>query len=505
MTSPQRELVVTLGDGNARELSRTFGPGQAREPLSVGSQGNWIVSADGVASVHLWLRFDGQRLYVASAGAGAPTYLQSLRIDSGWHEVGDRSELRFGNACLRVSSRPVDPLTAAPPPRTAPVRLDPRQLSPIERAAALPMPAFFGERPRNEPSPSPATPARSRELGSRRPLASSGKPALAGPTRPRRPGWKWMLIIPAAVLPLIVGILWVSGVARHVGAPAVLLASSAAALPRALAPAEPIPVLRSSALPEPPPVTGGPAFAPPTAIASLAPTGSLPAPTPKAYPQNLADRPVPRIGAEPWTISEEWRAHHERQLHAPNRGQAKVVFLGDSITEAWGVSPAYRESFGKYTPLNLGISGDFTQNVLWRIDHGALTGTSPEVLVLMAGVNNLAGGFSPQETVGGIKAIVAAIQAQLPKTQLLLLGILPARQKPTDPLRLRIVEANRLLASFQAPRLGFHDVGAVMLEPDGTLSGATMRDFIHPTPAAYERLSAAVAPLIEALLGQAGQ
>ncbi|MEO7034539.1 MAG: GDSL-type esterase/lipase family protein [Polyangiaceae bacterium] len=508
MTVPQLDLVVTLAEGNARELSRTFSPGQARAPLSVGSQGEWVVSAEGVASVHLWLRFDGQRLYVASADAGAATYLQNLPLNSEWHEAADRSELRFGQACLRVSSRPVDVLSSvAPPLRAAPSRLDPRRLSPIERAAALPLPAFFGERLRHEHGSSPVTSApRAREPRLGRALEYGASPAVAGSMLLGRPGWKWLvLIIPALGLPLILGILWVTGVGRPVSAQAAASASSAAALPRAPASVEPTPELRLPALSESPAITEAPALALPTAVTRPTPTSSPLSPTLKAYPQNVADKPVPRIGAEPGLISEEWRAHHERQLHAANRAQAKVIFLGDSITEGWGASPAYRESFAKYTPLNLGIAGDFTQNVLWRIDHGTLLGTNPEVLVLMVGVNNLAGGFSPQQTVAGIRAIVVAIQAALPKTQLLLLAILPARQKPTDPLRSRIIEANRLLASLQAPRVSFHDVGSIMLEPDGTLSNSTMRDFIHPTPAGYQLLSAAVMPLIEALLGEAAR
>ena len=193
-------------------------------------------------------------------------------------------------------------------------------------------------------------------------------------------------------------------------------------------------------------------------------------------------------------------------MHATNRARAKVIFLGDSITEGWGVSPAYHDKFAQYTPLNLGISSDVTQNVLWRIAHGALTGTNPDVLVLMIGVNNLAGGFSPERTVAGIRAIVVAVHAQLPAARVLLLGILPARESPSDPLRQHIALANQQLAGLAgAMAVSFHDVGGVLLEPDGTISKATLRDFVHPTAAGYLRLSEAVAPLIDALTVHAAE
>jgi type IV/VI secretion system ImpK/VasF family protein len=239
---------------------------------------------------------------------------------------------------------------------------------------------------------------------------------------------------------------------------------------------------------------------PPPFVAALPPTSSE-APSPRrAYPQNVADKPVPRLGEQPWMISEEWRAHHERLLKAPGRAQAKVVFLGDSITEGWRAAPAYRDRFGKYSPLNLGIAGDYTQNVLWRIDQGTLDGLQPGAIVLLVGVNNLGGGFTPEQTVGGVRAILAAIRARLPSTPVLLLAILPAGQRPTDSLRQKITDANRLLANLAEPRVSFHDLGSVLLEPDGTISKTILRDFLHPTATGYERLSEAVAPLLDKLV-----
>ena len=157
-----------------------------------------------------------------------------------------------------------------------------------------------------------------------------------------------------------------------------------------------------------------------------------------AYRKNLANRPMPRVGATPNLISAAWRAQHERQLHASHRAKARLVFLGDSITESWGVAPAYRDYFGKYAPLNLGIAGDTTQNVMWRIQHGALDGTQPKVVVILLGINNLAGGFSAEATSDGVRAVLTAVQTRLPDARVLLLGILPAghdRKQPTPPPR----------------------------------------------------------------------
>jgi beta-glucosidase len=207
---------------------------------------------------------------------------------------------------------------------------------------------------------------------------------------------------------------------------------------------------------------------------------------------------MPRAGDKPGVISPEWRAHHERLLRAPGRKTAQLLFVGDSITEGWGVAPAFREYFARYSPFNLGIAGDTTQNVLWRIEHGALDGTAPKAVVLLIGVNNLGGGFSAEDTADGVRATVAAVRARLPETRVVLLAILPARQEPENPLRLRIRETNRLLEGLVEPEhVEFHDLGSVLLEADGRLSGVMTRDFLHPTLEGFKQLSGALAPLLE--------
>ncbi|HEY6723604.1 MAG TPA: GDSL-type esterase/lipase family protein, partial [Polyangiaceae bacterium] len=222
----------------------------------------------------------------------------------------------------------------------------------------------------------------------------------------------------------------------------------------------------------------------------------------RAFPQNVADKPVPRVGTEPWQISEEWLGQHERQLQAPRRAEAQVVFLGDSITAGWRSAPAYRAAFAKYAPLNLGVAGDHTQNVLWRIQQGALDGISPRVVVVMIGVNNLGGGFTPQATVSGVQAVVSAVQERLPRSRILLLGILPARHSPSEGLRSKIAEANRLLAAAGwSGATEFRDVGAAFLDPEGKIQKTVMRDFLHPTGEGYQLLSDSVEPLISRLLG----
>ena len=89
--------------------------------------------------------------------------------------------------------------------------------------------------------------------------------------------------------------------------------------------------------------------------------------------------------------------------------------------------------------VRLGLGGDKTENVLWRIDHGELAGLSPKLVVLLIGTNNLAGDdTTPSMAAKGIATVVSAIRAKLPATRLLLLGILPREEQPSDALRASI-------------------------------------------------------------------
>src|SRR5262245_10685378 len=108
-----------------------------------------------------------------------------------------------------------------------------------------------------------------------------------------------------------------------------------------------------------------------------------------------------------------------------SKGVGDVIFLGDSITHGWEGQPAWQEYFGSFKPVNLGIGGDQTGHVLWRITDGhELDHPSPKAAVIMIGTNNI-GGHSAQQIAGGIKAIVEELKHQKPHIKILVLGVFP--------------------------------------------------------------------------------
>lgn len=443
--------MVTVVRGNTQEGSQVFKWGEESGRLSVGSRADWSVSGPSVMPIHLWLNFDGRQLFAASGDATA--YVAGRQLGSEWTAVHDGAELRFGFALLRVGRDTGRRSLAGAKKRSRPEVLIVAIVSGVLLTAALIAALVFKG---SGGATDQAAPESSRPSASSTPSSASPADALTAPDK-------------ALTKPLLVPPALPEQVAQPLAPP------PAHELPASPAPIADIPDAQSANFKPPP-----------------------------AYPQNVANRPVPRIGDKPWLISEEWKAHHERHLRALGRATAKVIFLGDSITEGWSVAPAYREYFGKYSPLNLGIANDMTQNVLWRVEHGALDGTHPQAVVLMVGINNLAGGFTPEQTADGVRAVVTAVQAHVPTARVLLLGVLPARQDAGNPLRQTIKDANRLLQGLAKPgKVEVRDVGSLLLEPDGSIAKTTMRDFLHPTADGFARLSQAAAPFLDSLLAQA--
>src|SRR5579872_2677034 len=112
-----------------------------------------------------------------------------------------------------------------------------------------------------------------------------------------------------------------------------------------------------------------------------------------------------------------------------SKGEGDVIFLGDSITHGWEGQKAWQEHFGSFKPVNLGIGGDQTGHVLWRITEGhELDQLKPKAAVMMIGTNNT-GGHSAQQIAGGIKAIVEELKRQKPEIKILVLGVFPRGNK----------------------------------------------------------------------------
>jgi len=227
-------------------------------------------------------------------------------------------------------------------------------------------------------------------------------------------------------------------------------------------------------------------------------------------PDYRTESVTPSMLEESWAI-EWWLPRHEEKLAEARKlavaGQSPaLVFIGDSITQGWEKegSETWLRHYAAHHALNLGFGGDRTENVLWRLQHGALDGLAPKVAVLMIGTNNTGHrGEDPKTTAAGVRRLVAEIRQRLPDTRLLLLAVFPRGEKPDDPLRRINERVNRLIAAEADDRnIYFLDINVALTQPDGTLSKDVMPDLLHPNEKGYEIWQREMQPLLQQLLGR---
>ena len=203
---------------------------------------------------------------------------------------------------------------------------------------------------------------------------------------------------------------------------------------------------------------------------------------------------------------EGWQARHEAMNTRVAHGNVDLLFIGDSITQGWEGSgkAVWDEYYGSRNAVNLGIGGDRTQHVLWRLDHGNIDGISPKAAVIMIGTNNSNGQDNTvAEIADGIRAIVAKLKAELPEMEILLLDIFP-RGANANPQRGKILQVNQIVRKLadRDEKVHYLAIGHHFVEAEGTISNAIMPDSLHLSPAGYQIWAEAIDGKLRKLMGE---
>jgi lysophospholipase L1-like esterase len=199
---------------------------------------------------------------------------------------------------------------------------------------------------------------------------------------------------------------------------------------------------------------------------------------------------------------------HAEFLERANQGPVGLLFLGDSITEGWKKVPELWEaSYGHYQPANFGIGGDRTEHVIWRIEQGELEKMAPKVTVLMIGTNNT-GDNAAVEIAAANRKIISMIQAALPETKVLLLGIFPRGPRMARGMgddwegkMAKISAVNADMAQLDdGDRVRYLDISNNFLAADGSIPMEIMPDQLHPNALGYQIWVDAMAPLLAEMM-----
>ena len=200
---------------------------------------------------------------------------------------------------------------------------------------------------------------------------------------------------------------------------------------------------------------------------------------------------------------DSWLKIHEGLVKTvqANPGPVDVLLVGDSITIQWGAS--WAKQFPDRKAVNIGIGGDKTQNVLWRLDHGGVEGLKPKAIVLMIGNNNMF--FTPETGVAaaakGVETCARNLREKFPDAELIVAKILPCHAPKSrfyEDILLTNAEIEKLNLGAD-PKIRVLDLTADFLNADGTIKKALYTpDNIHLSPEGYAAYAARLKPLLEA-------
>jgi lysophospholipase L1-like esterase len=194
------------------------------------------------------------------------------------------------------------------------------------------------------------------------------------------------------------------------------------------------------------------------------------------------------------------------KVTSPAKGERRVVFMGDSITDLWA-DPVYGGFFPGKPYIDRGISGQTTPQMLIRFRPDVIA-HKPRVVVILAGTNDLAGNTGPTTleaiednlqsmadlaAANGIHVVLASV---LPVSDYEMRdgkAIVQTVRRPPE----KILALNKWIQEFTKSRgYVYLDYFSAMVDGKGFLKDELSDDGLHPNAQGYK----VMAPLAEAAI-----
>ena len=200
----------------------------------------------------------------------------------------------------------------------------------------------------------------------------------------------------------------------------------------------------------------------------------------------VTTKPVTQM-REPYNY--DWEGRHRKLLQMNKTDPPDICFIGNSITHYWGGQPegprkdgtqSWGKTFEGYKVRNFGYGWDRVENVLWRVYHGELDGFEARQVVMKIGTNNLHLN-TEQEIIEGLELLIKAIRSRQPKAEILILGLLPRREREAQ-----VAEVNLSIAKLTGKlNVEYADIGKLMVLDNGKIDESLFSDGLHPNEKGY--------------------
>lgn len=208
--------------------------------------------------------------------------------------------------------------------------------------------------------------------------------------------------------------------------------------------------------------------------------------------------------AQDWPNLEKYKKANAN-LSAPDKGENRVVFMGNSITEMW--KDAHPEFFNDNPYVNRGIGGQTTPQMLLRFRQDVID-LKPVIVVILAGTNDIAGNTGPM-TLEQIRDNIQAMVQLAKANQIfpIVCSVLPAFDYPWRPglePNIKIPKLNAMLKEMaKDEKVMYLDYFSAMADDRNGLPAALTTDEVHVTKAGYDIMENLVKEAISKLnIGQ---
>lgn len=198
--------------------------------------------------------------------------------------------------------------------------------------------------------------------------------------------------------------------------------------------------------------------------------------------------------AQDWANLAKYETQNN-QLPPKQSGEKRIVLMGDSITEFW--SQLQPEFFTNTSYINRGISGQTTPQMLIRFRHDVLN-LHPDVVVILAGVNDIAGNTGPTTNDAIFGNIISMVElAKANAINVILCSVLPANNfywRPNEKAAETIIQLNQLIQSYAKEHdIPYVDYHSAMADAKNGLPKEFSEDSVHPNLKGYQTMQ----PLLE--------
>lgn len=193
------------------------------------------------------------------------------------------------------------------------------------------------------------------------------------------------------------------------------------------------------------------------------------------------------LNAQDWPNMNRYKRQNA-QLGDPKEGERRIVFMGNSITEGWKNSDP--DFFATPGFVNRGIGGQTTPQMLLRFRQDVIN-LNPEVVVILAGTNDIAGNTGPM-TLEEIRdnLVSMAELSQAHGIKVILCSVLPAHEyiwRPGLEPNVKIPRLNSMLREYSRESGVYYlDYFGTMADERNGLPEAYARDGVHPTREGYD-------------------